>query len=135
MLETLGAVLACERATDDEIKDLCEQVNTNIHIYETLKLNMALHAMLIEKDLQFHRNLVLASKNKLLIDKYEVMFPRLMFSRQFFSPLNFLSYEFPILHTLIRDALIVRNPGLMRKAMEFHFYAVNGANRSDKPIF
>ena len=134
-LETLGAVLACEKASDEMIEKMCQCVEENVHIYETLRINMALHATLINKDLDFHRMTIHSSENQMLIEQYEMLIPRILFSRQFFTPLNFTPIEYHHLHRLIAQTLRVRDQALMRKVMDLHFRSISTASRLNEPIF
>ena len=133
-LESLGAVQACQNASDQEIQELVSQVEHNIDLFYSARENQrleALHRLIIE-DLAFHRKLVRCSGNPLLIEQYERVFPNILFARQFFSPFDFSPVEFPEAHLAITRALITRDVAYVRGAIHLHFQALDSAKRMSR---
>lgn len=129
MMETLGAELACIHASESIIDNLHRCIVDNNNIYEMVKVDISKYPELISKEMFFHKCLVEASANSILIKRYNDIYPTLVFYRQFFSPLNYDPIEYPKVYKLIDEALKVRDREIMRKVMKLHFSAINHASR------
>lgn len=130
-LESLAAVQACRNAGDQEIDALAEQVKRNIALFDSIRHGCSAEDLgrLINQDLAFHRALVVASGNPLLIAQYEQIYPNILFVRQFFSPFDFSPVEFPDAHLAITRALATRDTTYVRGAIHLHFQALDSAKR------
>lgn len=132
-LECLAAELVCEVAPDSFIRELAQDVETNIGYWEKCKVDLdKYYPMQITADLNFHRKLVHGSQNRFLIEQYDSIWPSITFVRQFFSPFGFSQAEYPQAHRAIPMALATRDPAFARAAMMMHFKNVFSAERLGK---
>jgi len=70
-LESLGAMLACQRATDDDIEAIFELHRRMMKWFEQRQLRRY-----IEANQAIHRSLIQASRNVVLIEMWELLVPR-----------------------------------------------------------
>lgn len=130
-LESLAAVQACDKASDETLRELTAMVDANIELFYRAKEEHSTELLnqLINEDLRFHRALVAASGNPRLIAQYEKIYPCIVFMRQFFLPFDFKPVEFPEAHRAITQALVTRNPQHVRGSIQLHFQALDSAQK------
>jgi DNA-binding GntR family transcriptional regulator len=121
-LEEFVVELAVERATDDDIEELAELVET---------MNQAARgddaAELVEIDLQFHERLHEMTGHRLLIQQLQSLAGQtrvfIIATKAFYSPFSSLE-EAAASHNPILDSLRARDAGLAREAIHEHIRQV-----------
>jgi DNA-binding GntR family transcriptional regulator len=121
-LEEFAVELAVERATDEDIEELAELVES---MNQAARENDA--AELVEIDLQFHERLHEMTGHRLLIQQLQSLSGQtrvfIIATKAFYSPFASLE-EAAASHYPILDALCARDAGLAREAIHEHIRQV-----------
>jgi DNA-binding GntR family transcriptional regulator len=121
-LEEFAVELAVERATDEDIEDLAELVES---MNEAARQNDA--SKLVEIDLRFHERLHEMTGHRLLVQQLQSLAGQtrvfIIATKAFYSPFSSLE-EAAASHNPILDALRARDARLAREAIYEHIRQV-----------
>lgn len=121
-LEEFAVELAVKRATDEDVEELAELVES---MNEAARQNDA--AELVEIDLRFHERLHEMTGHRLLVQQLQSLAGQtrvfIIATKAFYSPFSSLE-EAAASHNPILDALRARDAGLAREAIHEHIRQV-----------
>ena len=116
-IEVTAAMLAAERAGEEEAEALCELVRNMGELLDAPK-------EYVEKDFAFHVMVVEASKNEVLVELFSTIQDILMVQLRKIMELYGVTSESYEYHRKIASAIADKNPGAAGREMRGHFRKV-----------